>query len=385
MEQKIQRYKVGGAVRDKLLKQPVKDVDWVVVGADATILLAEGYQPVGVDFPVFLHPVTKEEYALARTERKSGKGYGGFTFYTSPEVTLEQDLARRDLTINAMAEDETGHIYDPYQGQQDLQNKLLRHVSPAFVEDPLRVLRVARFAARYAALGFKIAPETLALMTELSLSGELQELTAERVWKEFSRALMEQSPAVFLKVLEECQALSLLLPELADIQLVSEVLTYASNTDQPLIVRWAIVMLPLALANKSKAIKAINERFKVPADFADLALLTGQYLVTCQQSLSCSSEELLNLMQKVDVLRRPQRLKWLLTVVNLLAKVTGTVAEDEDYVPCVLLKEIAQAIIEIKPQSLIAKGFEGAALGEALTKQRLEKISQIKIAYKGYE
>ncbi|BCQ65303.1 hypothetical protein PBOI14_70530 [Pseudomonas sp. Boi14] len=207
-------YKVGGAVRDRLLGRPVTDIDWVVVGASAEEMLAKGFRPVGADFPVFLHPKSGEEYALARTERKSGRGYGGFTFHASPEVTLEEDLIRRDLTINAMAEDEQGRLTDPYNGQKDLEERLLRHVSPAFAEDPLRVLRVARFAARYAGLGFRVAPETLELMRELSESGELQALTAERSWKEISRALMEDQPQVFIQVLRDCGALAVLMPEI---------------------------------------------------------------------------------------------------------------------------------------------------------------------------
>ena len=186
-------YKVGGAVRDRLLGRPVTEIDWVVVGATAEAMLEQGYRPVGADFPVFLHPQSGEEYALARTERKSGRGYGGFTFHASPEVTLEEDLIRRDLTINAIAEDQQGNLIDPYGGQRDLQARQLRHVSPAFAEDPLRVLRVARFAARYAPLGFSVAPETLELMHQLAESGELDALTPERSWKEISRALMELS------------------------------------------------------------------------------------------------------------------------------------------------------------------------------------------------
>jgi len=209
----MQIYKVGGAVRDRLLGKPVTDIDWVVVGATTEEMLAKGFRPVGADFPVFLHPKSGEEYALARTERKSGRGYGGFTFHASPEVTLEEDLIRRDLTINAMAEDDQQNLTDPYHGQRDIEARLLRHVSPAFAEDPLRVLRVARFAARYSGLGFTVAPETLELMRQLSESGELEALTAERSWKEISRALMEDQPQVFIEVLRECGALKVLMPE----------------------------------------------------------------------------------------------------------------------------------------------------------------------------
>ncbi len=210
----MQIYKVGGAVRDRLLGRPLVDIDYVVVGATPEQMLAQGFRPVGADFPVFLHPKTGAEYALARTERKSGQGYGGFTFHTSPEVTLEQDLIRRDLTVNAMAEDDAGQIIDPWGGQRDLAARILRHVSPAFAEDPLRVLRVARFAARYAPLGFVVAPETLELMRQLAGSGELQALTAERVWQECARALLEPAPEVFIRVLHDCGALARLLPEL---------------------------------------------------------------------------------------------------------------------------------------------------------------------------
>src|SRR3989338_4234278 len=206
-------YKVGGAVRDRLLGIAVTDIDRVVVGATTEEMLAKGFRPVGADFPVFLHPQTGEEYALARTERKSGRGYGGFTFHASPDVTLEEDLIRRDLTVNAMAEDAQGGLIDPYGGQRDLAARLLRHVSTAFAEDPLRVLRVARFAARYAPLGFRVAPETMVLMRELSESGELSALTPERSWKEISRALMEPRPDVFIQVLRDCGALRELLPE----------------------------------------------------------------------------------------------------------------------------------------------------------------------------
>ena len=210
----MQVYLVGGAVRDHLLRHPYHEKDYVVVGATPEQLIAQGYQAVGKDFPVFLHPKTKEEYALARTERKSGQGYHGFEFFTNPNVTLTEDLIRRDLTINAMAMDDDGKIYDPYGGKKDLDEKILRHVSNAFTEDPLRVLRVARFAARYAQYGFSIANETLQLMQQLAESGELQLLTPERVWKETSRALMENHADIYFDVLRQCGALKVLFPEI---------------------------------------------------------------------------------------------------------------------------------------------------------------------------
>jgi tRNA nucleotidyltransferase (CCA-adding enzyme) len=254
----MQIYKVGGAVRDRLLGREVSEIDWVVIGASAEQMLEQGYRPVGADFPVFLHPQTGEEYALARTERKSGRGYGGFTFFASPEVTLEEDLIRRDLTVNAMAEDDQGNLIDPYGGQRDLDARLLRHVSPAFAEDPLRVLRVARFAARYAPLGFSVAVETLELMRELSESGELTALTPERSWKEISRALMEPRPDVFIQVLRDCGALRELLPEVDALfgvpqpaahhpeidtgEHVLSVLRQCAEHQQPLTVRWACLL-----------------------------------------------------------------------------------------------------------------------------------------------
>src|SRR5688572_5091512 len=208
----MQIYKVGGAVRDRLLGKPVTDIDWVVVGATTEEMLAKGFRPVGADFPVFLHPKSGEEYALARTERKNGRGYGGFIFHASPDVTLEEDLVRRDLTINAMAEDDQQNLTDPYHGQRDLEARLLRHVSPAFAEDPLRVLRVARFAARYAGLGFSVAPETLELLRRIVADGELAALVPERVWNETQRALAERSPRVYFEVLRTCGALEVIFP-----------------------------------------------------------------------------------------------------------------------------------------------------------------------------
>ena len=210
----MKTFLVGGAVRDALLKLPVKDKDWVVVGATPEAMLEQGYQQVGRDFPVFLHPDSREEYALARTERKNGKGYTGFVTWSAPDVTLEQDLQRRDLTINAIAQDENGRLIDPYHGQRDIAQRQLRHVSDAFNEDPLRVLRVARFAARFAHLNFRIAAETQQLMQQMVSSGELAHLTAERVWKETEKALTSRNPQVYFQVLRDCGALQVLFPEL---------------------------------------------------------------------------------------------------------------------------------------------------------------------------
>jgi tRNA nucleotidyltransferase (CCA-adding enzyme) len=351
----MQIFKVGGAVRDRLLGRAVTDIDWVVVGATTEQMHALGYRPVGADFPVFLHPKTGEEYALARTERKSGRGYGGFVFHASPDVTLEQDLIRRDLTINAMAEDDAGQLYDPYSGQKDLSDRILRHVSPAFAEDPLRVLRVARFAARYAELGFTVAPETLALMRELSESGELEALTPERSWKEISRALMENQPHVFVQVLQDCGALNVLMPEVATVDL--EPLAEAARHQQPLTVRWACLVGGLG--------KAINERFKVPRDCQELAMLVGQYGDDGQRALELSAERLLELLQGFDVYRRPQRFEEFIKV----GEMKSLEREQGNY-----LRGAADAARGVAVKPLVEAGFTGQQLGEALKAERLKAL-----------
>lgn len=404
----MQIYKVGGAVRDRLLGRPVTDIDWVVVGATVEQMQAQGYRPVGTDFPVFLHPHSGEEYALARTERKSGRGYGGFTFHASPEVTLEEDLVRRDLTINAMAEDEQGRITDPYKGQQDLQDRILRHVSPAFAEDPLRVLRVARFAARYAGLGFQVAPETLALMRELSESGELQALTAERSWKEIARALMEEQPQVFIQVLRDCGALKQLMPELDVLFGVPQpaahhpeidtgvhtlsVLEQAARHNQPLTVRWACLLhdlgkgltpeeeWPRHIAHEHrglKAIKAVNQRFKVPRDCQELALLVGEYHTHGHRALELKASTLLELLQRFDVYRRPQRFEEFIAACEMDAR--GRLGlEERDYPQAAYLRGAADAARAVAVQPLVEKGFTGQGLGEAIKRERLNALKAYK-------
>ena len=404
----MQIYKVGGAVRDRLLGRPVTDIDWVVVGATVEQMQAQGYRPVGADFPVFLHPHSGEEYALARTERKSGRGYGGFTFHASPEVTLEEDLVRRDLTITAMAEDEQGRITDPYKGQQDLQDRILRHVSPAFAEDPLRVLRVARFAARYAGLGFQVAPETLALMRELSESGELQALTAERSWKEIARALMEEQPQVFIQVLRDCGALKQLMPELDVLFGVPQpaahhpeidtgvhtlsVLEQAARHNQPLTVRWACLLhdlgkgltpedeWPRHIAHEHrglKAIKAVNQRFKVPRDCQELALLVGEYHTHGHRALELKASTLLELLQRFDVYRRPQRFEEFIAACEMDAR--GRLGlEERDYPQAAYLRGAADAARAVAVQPLVEKGFTGQGLGEAIKRERLNALKAYK-------
>ena len=407
----MQFYKVGGAVRDRLLGKPVVDIDWVVVGATTDEMLIKGYRPVGTDFPVFLHPLTGEEYALARTERKSGHGYGGFVFHADPDVTLEEDLIRRDLTINAIAEDKDGHLTDPFHGQRDLQARVLRHVSSAFAEDPLRVLRVARFAARYAPDGFTIAPETLGLMRELSHSGELQALTPERSWKEISRALMEAQPQVFIAVLRDCDALAVLLPEIdalfgvpqpeahhleVDTGLhVLSVLEQSAIHHQPLSVRWACLLhdlgkgltppsdWPRHIAHEHtglKLIKAVNKRFKVPRDCQELALLVGQYHTHGHRALELKPSTLLDLLQSFDVYRRPQRFEEFVVACEMDARGRKGL-EDRSYPQAEYLRGAAATAREVQVQPLLEQGFQGQELGEALKRERLDALKVYKATY----
>jgi len=374
----MQIYKVGGAVRDRLLGRPVTEVDWVVVGATAEALAAQGYRPVGADFPVFLHPRTGEEYALARTERKSGRGYGGFTFHAAPDVTLEQDLIRRDLTVNAMAEDDDGQVIDPYGGRADLQARLLRHVSPAFAEDPLRVLRVARFAARYCSLGFQVAPETLLLMQEMVASGELDALTAERLWKEISRALLEERPDVFIRVLHDCGALTALLPEVAagfageqpePGARVSATLRQSAEVQASLNVRWACLLLDVPEEKHA----AISARLKVPRDPAELALLLARHRPTALQARRLTPEAWFELLQGFDVLRRPARFEEFLQTCACAA----AVRTEEGEPPLALLRQAAEVLRGVEVQPLVAQGFKGAALGEALKQARIDALAQL--------
>lgn len=404
----MQIYKVGGAVRDRLLGRAISEIDWLVVGASAEQMLALGYRPVGADFPVFLHPQSGEEYALARTERKSGHGYGGFTFFASPDVTLEEDLIRRDLTVNAMAEDQQGQLFDPYGGQRDLDARLLRHVSPAFAEDPLRVLRVARFAARYAPLGFSIAPETLALMRQLSESGELSALTPERSWKEISRALLEPRPDVFIQVLHDCAALKVLLPEVDALFGVPQppahhpeidtgvhvlsVLRQCAEHQQPLTVRWACLLHDVGKGLTPPAewprhsgheqlglalIEAINQRCKAPKDCQELALQVGAMHTHSHRALELKASTLLELLQGFDAFRRPQRFEEFIAACEMDAR--GRLGlEQRAYPQAAYLRGALQAARTVAVQPLLEQGFKGPELGEAL---RLERLNALK-AYK---
>lgn len=400
----MQIFKVGGAVRDQLLGRKVIDIDWVVVGATPEQMLAQGFRPVGDDFPVFLHPVSGEEYALARTERKSGHGYGGFTFHTSPKVTLEEDLLRRDLTVNAMALAADGTLYDPYGGQADLAARVLRHVSPAFVEDPLRVLRVARFAARYAYLGFSIHPDTLALMATLADSGELQHLTAERIWQEFARALMEDNPEVFIQVLHDCKALKALLPEVDALFGVPQpaehhpeidtgvhilqVLQQCARFQQPLNVRWACLLHDLGKGTTDPAewprhighetrglalIKKVNKRLKVPNDCAQLAFLVGEFHTHAHRALELRPATLLKLLMRFDIMRRPQRFADFIAASAMDSR--GRLGlEDRDYPQAEYLRQAAEVVRAVDVKPLLEQGLQGADLGLALTAARQQAL-----------
>ena len=397
-------------MRDSLLGLDDADRDWVVVGATPEAMLGAGFTPVGKDFPVFLHPVTKEEYALARTERKSGTGYKGFTVYATPDVTLEEDLQRRDLTINAIARDSEGNLVDPWGGINDLHNRVLRHVSPAFAEDPLRVLRVARFAARFAGQGFSIASETQALMQTMSASGELDDLVPERVWREFDKALQENQAQVFVAVLRECGALATLLPEVDRLfgipqpeQWHPEIdtgihtlmsLQQACRLSGDLAVRFAALMhdvgkglteranWPQHIAHEHKGIPAIAEacqRLRVPTECADLARLSSQYHTHCHQMQVLKPATVLKTLEGLDAFRRPQRLQKFLLVCKADAR-GRTGMEEQPYPQADLLWQcfVAADAIDVPAllqQKPVPPGPQaGEKIRELLHRTRLSRI-----------
>ena len=400
-------YLVGGAVRDHLLGHPYHEKDYVVVGATPEQLLAQGYQPVGKDFPVFLHPQTKEEYALARTERKSGQGYHGFEFYTDTSVTLEEDLIRRDLTINAMAMDEDGNVYDPYKGQQDLTDRILRHVSNAFLEDPLRVLRIARFAARYKSLGFTVASETLALMQQLAESGELQALTPEQVWKETSRALMENHADEYFETLRRCGALKVLFPELDALYGIPQRTEYhpeidsgihtmmslqqACKANYSLDVRFAVLVhdlgkaltpadeLPRHIMHEERGVKLVTEvcdRLKVPTNTKQLAIAVCKEHLKCHQALSLKPGTLWRLLQRLDVLRRPERVEAYVQACECDSR--GRLGlEDREYPQSQYVLDAMEVVRGIKAQDL-PPDISGPDIGEMLIQRRIQALEELK-------
>lgn len=407
----MQIYLVGGAVRDSLINYPTSEKDWVVVGATPEQMTDLGYKPVGQDFPVFIHPKTGEEYALARSERKSGHGYKGFEFYTSTEVSLEEDLIRRDLTINAMAQDDAGQIIDPFGGQQDLEEKLLRHVSEAFTEDPLRVLRVARFAARYAHLGFTVAPETMDLMKTIVANGEMEFLVAERVWKETSRALTEQSPQVFIQVLKECNALQVLLPEVdalfgvpqrADFHpeidtgihtlMALEASTKLSDCEA---IRFAVLVhdvgkaitpenvLPSHSGHEKRGlplVKTLCDRLAVPNKHRQLAMAVTEFHLQSHKAFELKPSTLLKLFQSLGAIRASEKLADFLTCCE--ADIRGRAGfEDAAYPSKDYLLAALDAVSQVDISDLVSQGVTGAEIGKQLNQRQIKQLTDFKTHY----
>lgn len=402
----MQRYLVGGAVRDTLLGYPFHERDWVVVGATPQQMLELGYQQVGKDFPVFLHPQTKEEHALARTERKSGKGYTGFDVYAAPDVTLEQDLLRRDLTINAIAQADDGTLVDPFGGAKDIAAKVLRHVSNAFAEDPLRVLRVARFYARYAHLGFTVADETIALMAQLS--EELTTLSPERVWQETAKALSEATPQAYFELLKQTGALEVLMPELACLWGVPQppkwhpeidtgvhcmmVLRQAALISERLDIRFAALvhdlgkgltepaLWPAHHGHEHSGLKPIQElcqRLRVPNECRDLALLVCEFHQLVHRAQELKSRTVLKLFDAIDLWRKPERLTAILQCC--IADLRGrTGFEQASYPQAEYLQALAAAALQVNAKSLVAQGLKGEQIKQGMVDARLQAISAAK-------
>lgn len=401
-------YLVGGAVRDELLGLPHKERDWVVVGATPQDLIAEGFEPVGRDFPVFLHPKTHEEYALARTERKTGLGYHGFDTWFAPDVSLEQDLQRRDLTINAVAKDiTTGALIDPYGGMADIQARKLRHVSAAFVEDPLRVLRVARFAARFASLGFTVATETLDLMRQIAAGGELDTLTPERVWRETQLALTTAQPQQYLAVLRDCGALKAVLPEVDALFGVPQperwhpeidtgvhmlmVMEQAARLSQDPVVRFAALMHDLGKgttlaehlprhhgheARSAELLEALCERMRVPKEYRDTALTVARYHGLSHRAAELRSSTVLELLENLDAFRRPTRLQQFLLACE--ADMRGRKGfEDRPYPQAEFLRLARDTAAAVKPDAEKIRDLSGQQIAEQLRRARIQALDHL--------
>ena len=404
-------YLVGGAVRDKLLDYPSSENDWVVVGATPEQMVDLGFTPVGKDFPVFIHNKSGEEYALARTERKSGRGYQGFEFYTSSEITLEQDLARRDLTINAMAMDADGTLIDPYGGQRDLRSKVLRHVSDAFTEDPLRVLRVARFAARYSHLGFTIDPETKQLMHSIVAAGEIEHLVAERVWKETNLALLERSPEVYLEVLRDCGALEKILPEVDALFGVPQRADYHPEIDTgkhvllslkqavglsdsgP--VRFSVLVHDLGKAITPPSVlpshkgheagglplvKNVCDRLGVPNEYRQLAMAVTEFHLLCHKALELKPQTILKLLKGIGALRQSSRLRDFLYCCEADAR-GRTGFEERTYPSSDYLTKALERVSNTDISDLVEAGLEGAETGRQLELRQLATLTEHKQNY----
>jgi tRNA nucleotidyltransferase (CCA-adding enzyme) len=401
-------YLVGGAVRDQLLGRSPHERDYVVVGATPDDLLARDYRPVGKDFPVFLHPATGEQYALARTERKTGPGYHGFATHFAPDVTLEEDLARRDLTINAMAQDAAGGIVDPYGGRRDLEARLLRHVSPAFVEDPLRVLRVARFAARFAPLGFRVAPETLALMRTIAASGELAALVAERAWVEIERALGEARPVTFLEVLRDCGALDAIFPEIAALfgvpqpptwhpeidtgEHTLQVLAVAAELSGDTTVRFAALVhdvgkgltprdqWPRHIGHEeagARLIERMATRLKAPTEHRELAVLVARHHARVHRVAEQRPAKVLELLEGVDAFRRTARFERFLLACEADARGRGPELRARPYPQAALLRAALTAAASVRLDPELLAREKGPVIAERMRAARIEAIRSL--------
>lgn len=401
----MRTYKVGGAIRDRLLGLEPNPDDYVVVGATVDEMLALGFRPVGRDFPVFLHPKSGDEYALARTERKSGPGYRGFVAHAAPDVTLAEDLARRDLTVNAIAEDETGQVFDPYGGRADIDARVLRHVSPAFVEDPVRILRAARFAARFHGLGFRVADETLALMRSMVEAGEADALVPERVWQETLRALRTDHPQVFFTVLRDCGALARVFPEVDRLYGVPQppkhhpevdtgvhtmlVLAQAARLTPDEQVRFAALVhdlgkgdtphdqLPKHHGHEQRGvplIRALAQRLKVPRDFTMLAEQVSRYHLHCHRAHELRPDTTVELLESLDAFRRPQRFAQFLLACEADAR-GRTGLEDRAYPQPGILRAALAAASAVEVAPLVEQGLDGAALGRALRAARVAAVA----------
>ncbi|MGP4123193.1 MAG: multifunctional CCA addition/repair protein [Sodalis sp. (in: enterobacteria)] len=402
----MKRYLVGGAVRDSILQLPVTERDWVMVGATPQEMLAQGYQKIGKDFPVFLHPESREEYALARIERKSGQGHAGFICQSSPKVTLEEDLRRRDLTINAIARDDQDNLIDPYQGQLDIHQRWLRHVSDAFSEDPLRVLRVARFAARFAHLNFRIAPETLALIQHMT--DELPQLAPERVWKETERALATRSPQIYFQVLRDCGALKMLFPEVdalfgipAPAKWHPEIdtgihtlmtVSIAARLSDDIAVRFAALCHDMGKALTLRkfwpshnghgpagvmVIEKLCQRLKVPNPLHNLAMIVARYHDLLHSAESLAPKRLIKLFSAIDVWRRPGRLEQIILASEADAR-GRTGFENHPYPQGKFLREAFRMTTSVTARDVITAGFKGARIGEELIRRRQQILDSWK-------
>jgi tRNA nucleotidyltransferase (CCA-adding enzyme) len=403
----METYLVGGAIRDRLLGLEPNTRDWVVVGATPGELEARGFRAVGRDFPVFLHPETAEEYALARTERKSGPGYRGFVVHAAPDVTLEDDLVRRDLTINAIAESADGQLIDPYGGQRDLEDRVLRHVSPAFIEDPVRILRLARFAARFHSLGFTVADETMDLMRRMVADGEVDALVPERVWQETLRALGTDHPRAFFEVLRACGALARIYPELDRLFGVPQppahhpeidtglhtmmVLDQATRLSDDLQVRFAALvhdlgkgttpadLLPKHHGHEARGARLVRElgtRLRIPKDFVSLGERVARYHLHCHRALELKPSTVIELIEALDAFRRPARFEQYLLACEADAR-GRTGLEDRDYPQAAYLRSALAAAGAVDATSIAGQGLTGVKLGEAIKDARIAAVAAL--------